>query len=166
MFISYLESSRLYVWRKSSRVGSVLHLLIVCIILCNVTGSAVGRNIAADTQCLNLLPVSTNICTSCQTDVAFTKQSLTVNREKECRQVYNAADQCSFILQNCANEEAGLFSYLQLYYCKMPQTKPVAFAIMVLWLVVLFSTIGITASDYFCVPHACRSFHTDANSVI
>jgi sodium/potassium/calcium exchanger 6 len=33
----------------------------------------------------------------------------------------------------------------------MPKAKPVAFAIMTLWLAMLFSTIGIAASDFFCV---------------
>jgi sodium/potassium/calcium exchanger 6 len=42
-------------------------------------------------------------------------------------------------------------SYLTLYYCRMPNAKPVAFVIMTLWLAMLFSTIGIAASDFFCV---------------
>lgn len=33
----------------------------------------------------------------------------------------------------------------------MPNAKPFAFVIMVLWLGLLFSTIGIAASDFFCV---------------
>lgn len=33
----------------------------------------------------------------------------------------------------------------------MPKAKPVAFVIMSLWLAMLFSTIGIAASDFFCV---------------
>jgi sodium/potassium/calcium exchanger 6 len=52
---------------------------------------------------------------------------------------------------NCPDEEAGVFSYLSLYYCRLHHAKPVAFAILVLWLALLFSTIGIAASDFFCV---------------
>jgi sodium/potassium/calcium exchanger 6 len=33
----------------------------------------------------------------------------------------------------------------------MPKAKPVAFVIMTFWLAMLFSTIGIAASDFFCV---------------
>jgi sodium/potassium/calcium exchanger 6 len=33
----------------------------------------------------------------------------------------------------------------------MPSAKPVAFTLMTLWLAMLFSTIGIAASDFFCV---------------
>ena len=58
---------------------------------------------------------------------------------------------CLFVRENCPDEEAGLISYLQLYYCKLPKAKPVAFVILVLWLSLLFSTIGIAASDFFCI---------------
>ena len=69
----------------------------------------------------------------------------------QCRLVHNAPDQCAFILANCPDEEAGLISYLQLYYCKMPKAKPVALVIIILWSILLFSTVGIAASDFFCI---------------
>ena len=69
----------------------------------------------------------------------------------KCRSVHNHEDQCAFIKANCPNEEAGLLSYLQLYYCRLNHAKPVAFIILTLWLAVLFSTIGIAASDFFCI---------------
>ncbi|KAK2803570.1 hypothetical protein FQN51_003332 [Onygenales sp. PD_10] len=69
----------------------------------------------------------------------------------ECRLVHKAKDQCAFVRTHCADHEIGLFSYLQLYYCKLPNAKPVAFAIIALWLAVLFNTIGIAASDFLCV---------------
>lgn len=70
---------------------------------------------------------------------------------KQCRLVHGVKHQCAFVRQNCPDEEAGLFSYLQLYYCKIPRAKPVAFLILVVWLGLLFSTIGIAASDFFCI---------------
>ncbi|KAL1393381.1 sodium/calcium exchanger protein-like protein [Phyllosticta capitalensis] len=73
------------------------------------------------------------------------------NIHSQCRLVNNAVDKCAFVRQHCPDEEAGIFSYLQLYYCRLPHAKPVAFAIIVLWLALLFSTIGIAASDFFCV---------------
>ena len=69
----------------------------------------------------------------------------------QCRLVHQAKDKCAFIQQNCPDEEAGLLSYLQLYYCKLPHAKPVAIAILMVWLGLLFSTIGIAASDFFCI---------------
>jgi len=74
-----------------------------------------------------------------------------ITQDGDCRLVHQAKDQCAYVLANCPDEEAGIFSYLSLYYCRLPQAKPVAFAILVLWLALLFSTIGIAASDFFCV---------------
>ncbi|KAF1949400.1 sodium/calcium exchanger protein-like protein [Byssothecium circinans] len=72
-------------------------------------------------------------------------------QDLECRLVHRARDKCAFVLANCPDEEAGIFSYLSLYYCRLPHAKPVAFIILVIWLALLFSTIGIAASDFFCV---------------
>ncbi|RMZ73881.1 sodium calcium exchanger [Pyrenophora seminiperda CCB06] len=71
--------------------------------------------------------------------------------DEECRLVHNAKDQCAFVRANCPDEEAGVISYLSLYYCRMPHVRPVAFVLMTLWLALLFSTIGIAASDFFCI---------------
>ena len=69
----------------------------------------------------------------------------------QCRLASAAKDQCAFVRANCPDEEAGLFSYLQLYYCKLDKAKPLAFIILIVWLGLLFSTIGIAASDFFCI---------------
>lgn len=68
----------------------------------------------------------------------------------QCRPDYPVKDQCQFIRENCP-EETGLFSYLQIYYCKSKDARPVAFIILTIWLGFLFSTIGIAASDFFCI---------------
>ncbi|KAH7401715.1 Sodium/calcium exchanger protein-domain-containing protein [Phaeosphaeria sp. MPI-PUGE-AT-0046c] len=83
-------------------------------------------------------------------DLPLAERSLT-KRDEECRLVHHAHDQCAFVLANCPDEEAGVVSYLTLYYCRMPKAKPVAFVLITLWLGMLFSTIGIAASDFFCV---------------
>ncbi|KAI9697583.1 MAG: hypothetical protein M1836_004533 [Candelina mexicana] len=72
-------------------------------------------------------------------------------KDQECRLVHNALDKCAFIRANCPDEEAGFISYLSLYYCRLHHVKPIAFIILVLWLGLLFSTIGIAASDFFCI---------------
>ncbi|PBP25764.1 putative sodium/calcium exchanger protein [Diplocarpon rosae] len=74
-----------------------------------------------------------------------------VKRDEECRLVQYAEDKCAFIKANCPDEETGLFSYLSLYYCDLQNAQPVAFAILSLWLALLFTTIGIAASDFFCI---------------
>jgi sodium/potassium/calcium exchanger 6 len=69
----------------------------------------------------------------------------------DCNHVHDAADQCAFILANCEDDEAGLIHYLSFYYCTLPGARPVAFTILALWLGLLFTTIGIAASDFFSV---------------
>lgn len=72
-------------------------------------------------------------------------------QDAECRLVHQAPDQCAFILANCEDDEAGLFHYLKFYYCTLGDVKPLAFAILAVWLGLLFATIGIAASDFFSV---------------
>ncbi|KAH8815344.1 Sodium/calcium exchanger protein-domain-containing protein [Xylogone sp. PMI_703] len=74
-----------------------------------------------------------------------------VETDAECRLVHRAKDKCAFVRANCEDEEAGLFSYLSLYYCSLQNAQPVAFIILTLWLSLLFTTIGIAASDFFCI---------------
>lgn len=71
--------------------------------------------------------------------------------EPECGEVHHADDQCAFVNQYCLDDDAGLLPYLQLYYCNLSHAKPVAFIILVVWLAMLFTTIGIAASDFFSV---------------
>ncbi|KAL2843685.1 Sodium/calcium exchanger protein-domain-containing protein [Aspergillus pseudoustus] len=79
--------------------------------------------------------------------------ALLVKRDnpQECRLVRNSNDKCAFVRANCLDHEDGFFSYLQFYYCSLADAKPVAFIVIVLWLSLLFSTIGIAASDFLCI---------------
>ena len=70
---------------------------------------------------------------------------------RQCRLVHSAKDKCAFVRANCPDEEAGLISYLQFYYCDLQHVKPLAFTIIVVWMGLLFSTIGIAASDFLCI---------------
>ncbi|ERF75427.1 hypothetical protein EPUS_00220 [Endocarpon pusillum Z07020] len=78
-------------------------------------------------------------------------RSLGFRRDEECRLVYRSPDKCAFVKANCPDEEAGLISYLQLYYCSHSSAQPIAFGILVIWIGLLFSTIGIAASDFLCI---------------
>ncbi|CAG7931007.1 unnamed protein product [Penicillium olsonii] len=71
--------------------------------------------------------------------------------EPECRLVRKAHDKCAYVRANCPDHEDGLISYLQFYYCGLADAKPVAFIILIVWLSLLFSTIGIAASDFLCI---------------
>ncbi|KAI6380434.1 hypothetical protein MCOR25_001628 [Pyricularia grisea] len=86
---------------------------------------------------------------------ASPEQSPLIHRRKEdiidCRLVHQAEDQCAFVLANCQDEEAGLLPYLALYYCTLGAAQPVAFGLLASWLALLFTTIGIAASDFFSI---------------
>ncbi|KAK3069142.1 hypothetical protein LTR53_012748, partial [Teratosphaeriaceae sp. CCFEE 6253] len=71
--------------------------------------------------------------------------------DEECRLVHRAPDQCAFIKTHCPDDEAGFAAYLDIFYCRIPHAKPVGLFLLVAWLGVLFSTIGIAASDFFCI---------------
>ncbi|KAI1122297.1 hypothetical protein F5Y10DRAFT_254334 [Nemania abortiva] len=70
---------------------------------------------------------------------------------EDCRLVHTAPDKCAFVKRNCRDDEPGLFEYLTFYYCSLGNVQPLAFILLVLWLGLLFTTIGIAASDFFSV---------------
>ncbi|KAK6704591.1 hypothetical protein SNK05_008507 [Fusarium graminearum] len=69
----------------------------------------------------------------------------------ECNQVHDAQDKCAFVRKYCTDDDAGLVPYIDLYYCAFGNVRPIAFSILVAWLGLLFTTIGIAASDFFSV---------------
>ncbi|KKA31106.1 hypothetical protein TD95_000584 [Thielaviopsis punctulata] len=77
--------------------------------------------------------------------------------QPECRDVIYATDTCAFVQQYCADEMVGLVPYLSLYYCSASFLRPFNFALLVSWLGLLFTTIGIAASDFFSVNLATIS---------
>ncbi|KAM0343281.1 hypothetical protein ACHAPU_008731 [Fusarium lateritium] len=82
-------------------------------------------------------------------DQLFKRSSST--ETPECGQVHDAEDKCSFVRKYCTDDDAGLIHYIDLYYCTFGHVQPIAFIIIVLWLGLLFTTIGIAASDFFSV---------------
>lgn len=69
----------------------------------------------------------------------------------ECAAVHAAPDKCSFVRQYCTDDDAGLIPYLEIYYCSFNDLQPLAFVLLVSWVGLLFTTIGIAASDFFSV---------------
>ncbi|KAF8557459.1 hypothetical protein OG21DRAFT_1595966 [Imleria badia] len=72
--------------------------------------------------------------------------------EAECRplDIELASDQCTHVRDLCPTSETVLsIPYLQLYYCGDPPVRPFIFTALILWLVFLFSTLGISAADFF-----------------
>ncbi|KAI1200987.1 hypothetical protein F5X97DRAFT_339810 [Nemania serpens] len=114
------------------------------------------RKLPASTSISTSTPASISASTSASAAFALTRRhhgerGLLPLSGEDCRLVHNAADQCAFVKRNCRDDEAGLLQYLTLYYCTLGNVQPLAFILLVLWLGLLFTTIGIAASDFFSV---------------
>ena len=60
-------------------------------------------------------------------------------------------DQCEHVKEECPETDSFLsIHYIQQYFCAKPEARPWTFAGLTVWLAFLFSTIGISASDFFC----------------
>jgi sodium/potassium/calcium exchanger 6 len=69
-------------------------------------------------------------------------EPITVPVEDQCEHVYDTT---------CPTSETFLsVPYLQYYFCASPTARPFVFLGLLLWLGFLFSTLGISASDFFC----------------
>ncbi|KAL4064529.1 Sodium/calcium exchanger protein-domain-containing protein [Scleroderma yunnanense] len=61
-----------------------------------------------------------------------------------------SASQCTHVQRECPISDTVLsIPYLQIYFCSIPSIRPFVFTALVLWLFFLFSTLGISASDFF-----------------
>ncbi|KAF8632221.1 hypothetical protein AX15_001979 [Amanita polypyramis BW_CC] len=69
----------------------------------------------------------------------------------QCRPLaYPIASQCSHVELACNPSTTFLsVNYLQHYFCTLPSLRPLIFAALIVWLVFLFSTLGISASEFF-----------------
>ncbi|KAH6909008.1 Sodium/calcium exchanger protein-domain-containing protein [Coprinopsis sp. MPI-PUGE-AT-0042] len=58
--------------------------------------------------------------------------------------------QCQHVKEHCQNSETVLeIQYLHNYYCTEKKLQPLMFTGLIVWLLFLFSTLGISASDFF-----------------
>ncbi|KAG5647394.1 hypothetical protein DXG03_000464 [Asterophora parasitica] len=78
--------------------------------------------------------------------VAFSNES-----ERQCRPLaFDLEDQCSHVQSDCPTSDTFLsIQYLRYFYCASTPMRPVAFGSLLVWIIFLFSTLGITASDFF-----------------
>lgn len=61
------------------------------------------------------------------------------------------SEQCHHVKTSCSDSDTFLhLAYLRDYFCTTPSWRPALFVGFVIWLGFLFSTLGITASDFFC----------------
>ncbi|KAF8510772.1 Sodium/calcium exchanger protein-domain-containing protein [Gautieria morchelliformis] len=72
--------------------------------------------------------------------------------EPECAPwSYPVDQQCVHVRQACPETDTFLtLPHLQAYFCASPAMRPLVFFGLLVWLALLFSTLGIGASDFFC----------------
>ncbi|KAJ7170645.1 Sodium/calcium exchanger protein-domain-containing protein [Mycena crocata] len=71
--------------------------------------------------------------------------------EKQCRPLaFPTIEQCAHVQKHCPLPPTFLsIPYLRHYYCTETTLRPLVFTALIVWLVFLFSTLGISASDFF-----------------
>ncbi|KAJ7104199.1 Sodium/calcium exchanger protein-domain-containing protein [Mycena belliarum] len=71
--------------------------------------------------------------------------------QSQCRPLaFPTIDQCAHVQSYCPLPSTFLsIPYLQHYYCTETTLRPLVFTALIIWLVFLFSTLGISASDFF-----------------
>ncbi|KAK0500466.1 Sodium/calcium exchanger protein-domain-containing protein [Armillaria luteobubalina] len=69
----------------------------------------------------------------------------------ECRPIaFPYSLQCAHVETQCPSPGTFLsINYLRDYFCTKPQLRSFAFVGLIIWLIFLFSTLGISASDFF-----------------
>ncbi|KAF4614222.1 hypothetical protein D9613_007752 [Agrocybe pediades] len=76
---------------------------------------------------------------------------LHTNYEEECQPLaFPVESQCHHVEENCPDSDTALsIQYLQHYFCAEATLRPLVFVGLLVWLAFLFSTLGISASDFF-----------------
>ncbi|EKM58406.1 uncharacterized protein PHACADRAFT_117328 [Phanerochaete carnosa HHB-10118-sp] len=75
-------------------------------------------------------------------------------------------EQCANVVEECPAPHTFLsIPYVKHYFCAKPAIRPTLFAGLLLWLLFLFSTLGISAADFFCPNLATLAhlLHLDEN---
>nr|GAT60796.1 predicted protein [Mycena chlorophos] len=70
---------------------------------------------------------------------------------EQCRPIaFPQPDQCAHVLKNCELPPTFLsIPYIRHYFCAETELRPLIFTGLLVWLLFLFSTLGISASDFF-----------------
>lgn len=57
---------------------------------------------------------------------------------------------CAYVRTHSSCSGEGYFNYLEIFYCTCSDTPVLGYAVLCLWLVVLFCVLGNTTAEYFC----------------
>ncbi|XP_077247960.1 cation/calcium exchanger 1-like [Tasmannia lanceolata] len=99
------------------------------------------------------------LCISITTRI-YSSNSLLLTRSRSftspndgCRGLERLKDQktkCSYLKSKNPCVSQGYINYLQFFYCICGKCPALGYALLALWLLVLFYLLGNTASEYFC----------------
>lgn len=84
--------------------------------------------------------------------LGYSNWTSVAEEEEECQPVsLPVEEQCAHATAVCPESHTVLsIPYAQRYFCAKPAVRPSVFGSYILWLVFLFSTLGISTSDFFC----------------
>ncbi|ODQ60152.1 hypothetical protein WICANDRAFT_62715 [Wickerhamomyces anomalus NRRL Y-366-8] len=122
---------------KSLRTISTLTILTLSLVVVAVTAKNV---VNLDDTLSSTKQINANNITSLHSH----------NTSHECHEIHTIPkdQQCQFINTYCGDYKIGLINYVSLYYCHGAKIlKLISFAFI---LIILFTTLGITASDFLC----------------
>ncbi|OJT02445.1 hypothetical protein TRAPUB_7012 [Trametes pubescens] len=124
-------------WSSTPKLAFVALLAVNCVLWSQSKYSQVGTR--------------SPFLTSSIAKRSFTEGPLSAFSE-ECHPLsVPLADQCAHVRDECAMERTFLsIGYLESYFCSELPIRPLVFIGYALWLGFLFSTLGISASDFFC----------------
>ena len=71
-----------------------------------------------------------------------------------CGRTQVTPDMCSFVKARPSCQSGTFIEYLNIHFCYFKHAQLLSYAVLALWLVVLFYTLGNTAADYFCPRYA------------
>ncbi|KAI9512047.1 Sodium/calcium exchanger protein-domain-containing protein [Russula earlei] len=79
----------------------------------------------------------------------------------QCQPIaFPVEEQCELVHRSCPASDTFLsIPYLHIYFCATPTARPLVFVGLLLWLGFLFSTLGISAADFFCPNLATIAQH-------
>ncbi|KAI9120336.1 hypothetical protein K1719_007369 [Acacia pycnantha] len=80
----------------------------------------------------------------------WTLPRLQTNECSDLHEHSGLSSKCSYVKANLNCNSRGYINYLQIFYCNLGQFPVLGYAVLALWLLVLFYLLGDTASNYFC----------------
>lgn len=67
-----------------------------------------------------------------------------------CGDLHGTPNPCAWIQSHCLEEDPWMAAYLSFIYCRLGRLDPVALAVLLAWLAMVFCVFGRIASRFLC----------------